>query len=321
MKHLILLALAGMYALQSFGQTKSEYYDHEWKKCTPKKAFFSAELVQTDSGVVAKDYYVANGQLQMSGKYADFNRNIKNGHFTYYYTDGSIAREGAFEADQRIGVWKTYYPNGQLKSLLYFLNNRVAGTGKYWYSNGQLADSIYTNKDTLMMISWFSNGKVLAAGAIHQNTKMPVYNWVYFRKDGTKSAEIVFDKNSKVVGNAYYDEKGTLQPEYRRSKRVSSDKVSWDRYVQKNIKAPEHVDIPKGKRKIVVLAFNIDETGAVINSFIKAPLHPEYDKAALAVFDNSPKELVSRSFNRGQRRGEVIRVVDFDKIKKKKRKS
>lgn len=47
-----------------------------------EKAFFSAELVQADSEVIAKDYYVANGRLQMRGKYSDFNRNIKDGHFT-----------------------------------------------------------------------------------------------------------------------------------------------------------------------------------------------------------------------------------------------
>lgn len=29
-----------------------------------EKAFFSAELVQADSEVIAKDYYVANGRLQ-----------------------------------------------------------------------------------------------------------------------------------------------------------------------------------------------------------------------------------------------------------------
>lgn len=143
-----------------------------------------------------------------------------------------------------------------------------------------------------MRISWFSNGVVSSFGALNEVTKKPVDNWVYFGKEGTKIAEFVLDKNSKMLKNAFYDEKGVLGPEQDGAKRISSDNVSWDRYVQENIKAPGHIDIPKDKRKIVVLAFNIDETRAVINSFIKAHLHPEYDKAALAVFDNSPKELV-----------------------------
>lgn len=321
MKHLILLVFTGLYALQSFGQTKQEYYDYEWKKCDSKKAFFSGELIQTDSGVIARDYYVANGQLQMSGKYVDFDRNIKNGQFTYYYTDGKIAREGAFEADQRNGLWKTYHPNGQLKSLLYFFNNRVAGTGKYWYSNGQLADSIYNSNDTLMRISWFSNGTVSSVGALNNLTKRPVGNWLYFRKDGTKIAELVFDKNSKVLSNAYYNEKGALRPKQNGPGRVSYKHAPWDIYMEQNLKEPEHIDIPKGKRKIVIVAFNIDENGKVDNAFVKVPFHPEYDKAALAIFNDSPAWKASGNADWNFNREEVIRVVDFDKIKKKKRKS
>ncbi|MBL7704830.1 MAG: hypothetical protein JNM21_04700 [Taibaiella sp.] len=322
MKYLLLLTLAGLYTLASSGQSREEFYDHEWKKCDQKKAFFSGQLSQTDSGVMVKDYYLANGQLQMSGKYADFDRKIKNGHFTYYFTDGTISREGAYEADQRNGVWKTYYPNGQLKSLLYFLNNRVGGTGKYWYSNGQLADSIYNENDTLKRISWFSNGTVATTGILHKITKRPVSNWTYYSRNGKKSMEVVFDEYSKVVTKACYDEKGALVAEPKSRTESSPAKwTKWEDYLQENLKEPEHVELPKGKRKIVIVGFNLDENGAVINAFVKAPLHPEYDKAALALLNNSPEWVASRNYNREQRMGEIFRMVDFAKVKKKKQKS
>lgn len=49
------------------------------RKNVIRKRPFSGQLIQTDSGVVVKDYYIANGQLQMSGKYADFDRKVNFG--------------------------------------------------------------------------------------------------------------------------------------------------------------------------------------------------------------------------------------------------
>ncbi len=318
MKHLTLLLWIGLLSFYSFGQTRVEYYDHEWKKCDQKKASFSGQLTQTDSGIVVKDYYIANGQLQMVGKYADFDRKIKNGHFAYFFADGSIAQEGFVEANLRTGLWKTYHPNGQLKSQLYYLNDRAVGRQQYWYSNGQLADSVYINNDTLMRVHWYPNGVVFKVGPIDKTIKNPIHNWAYFRKNGTKMLEIVWDKNTKETSRTYYDEQGAPSPEYKGEKVVSFNYPSWEDYMKQNLKAPEHIEIPKGKKKIVVVAFNIDENGEVANAFVKVPLHPEYDKIALALLNSSPKGTAAKSGVRNPRWGNMTRIVDFDKIKKKK---
>lgn len=318
MKQLLLLAVAGLTTICALGQTRQEFYDHEWKKCSEKKASFFGQLIQTDSGVVVKDYYSANGQLQMTGKYAGFDRKIKNGHFTYYFADGSIFQDGFVEANLRMGLWKTYHPNGQLKSQLYYLNDKAVGKQQHWYNNGQLADSVYINNDTLMRVHWFSNGAVFKVGPIDKTRKNPIHNWTYFRKNGTKMLEIVWDKNTKELSRTYYDEQGAPQAEYNGPKIVSHNYPSWEDYVKENLKAPEHVELPKGKKKIVVVAFNLDDKGEVINAFVKVPLHPEYDKIALALLNNSPKLVAAKSTVRNPGWGHITRIVDFDKIKKKK---
>ncbi|GEM_PF-439478 len=324
MKHLTLLLWIGLLSFYSFGQTRMEYYDHEWKKCDQKMAFFSGQLAQTDSGFVAKDYYVSNGQLQMTGKYTDFDRKIKNGHFTYYFTDGTISGEGVYQADQRNGIWKSYHPNGQLKSLFYYSNNVVVGIGKSWHSNGQLEDSLYTIKDVAMMTSWFPNGILSASGAVGKNTKRPVGSWTYYRMDGTKSAQVLFDAASKVISKAYYDKEGNLLKLNKKRNYgayFNNEVITWKSYKKQNLREPEGIALPKGKKKVVVVGFLIDPYGAVKDAYVKVPLHPEYDKIALELFKNCPRWIPALHYNRDQRTSAQLYTIDFDKIKKSKLKS
>jgi hypothetical protein len=91
-------------------------YNNKWEICDRSAATYyrTGKLVLDKysffSGEV-KDFY-KGGNLQMTGNYNA--TGLKHGAFTYYYPDGKVEREGAFENDEMKGIWSFYAADGTL---------------------------------------------------------------------------------------------------------------------------------------------------------------------------------------------------------------
>ncbi|MDO9255966.1 MAG: hypothetical protein Q7U54_10675 [Bacteroidales bacterium] len=97
------------------------YYDLSWKLTTKNLAYYCrvgfVDTVRYQYYGVVNDYYVTTGKLQMTGNYQ---ANVKNGSFKFYYPDGSLKTEGFYKDNLRYGTWTNYYKNGGLKDQVLY---------------------------------------------------------------------------------------------------------------------------------------------------------------------------------------------------------
>lgn len=89
-------------------------------------------------------FYYPSGKLESTLSYKD---GIQHGPFKYYYEDGQLKQEGAFEAGKIVGLLKTYYPDGQLQEEVTHVDGVTEGPFKEYNPNGTLkAEGAYTSK-------------------------------------------------------------------------------------------------------------------------------------------------------------------------------
>ncbi|MDX9848391.1 MAG: TonB family protein [Tenuifilaceae bacterium] len=96
------------------------FYNSDWKITQEDKATYFREAeydfnsFKLDGRVL--DYSIS-GNLLMEGTYL---KGKRNGHFTFYYSNGVPKSRGNYENGRRIGNWEYYYNNGQLKQVILF---------------------------------------------------------------------------------------------------------------------------------------------------------------------------------------------------------
>lgn len=117
--HISLLTLlmhlysSGLYAQDTL------YYNAAWQICErPLAKFYRFGNVVIDisswyyKGRV-QDFYLSN-TLQMDGNYSSIGE--KNGKFYFFYPDGTLMANGAYQNNYRSGVWEYYYEKGGLQA-------------------------------------------------------------------------------------------------------------------------------------------------------------------------------------------------------------
>jgi len=75
-------------------QKIEKFFDYKWKPCEVNMARFYAVIVNTDSGWLRNDYFLANRKLQMKGLYRDSACKISNGYFYFFYANGVLESTG-----------------------------------------------------------------------------------------------------------------------------------------------------------------------------------------------------------------------------------
>jgi TonB family protein len=162
MKKAALLILLGitMFSLKAQVETqKTIYYDKSWKECAQEDAQYTRTCHKHDSVWEVTDMY-KNGNIQMSGTYADDSLKVKYGHFIYRYEDGKISSEGNYVNDKSEGTWQYWHNNGKIKGESFFDKGKEIGTSKWYFDNGQMsAEEIYDNGKFVKGTFWDSDGK------------------------------------------------------------------------------------------------------------------------------------------------------------------
>ena len=58
----------------------------------------------------------ADGRPRMKGSYLDSALNIPDGPFTYYYADGQVESNGAYDHGYKSGTWKCFTAEGDARA-------------------------------------------------------------------------------------------------------------------------------------------------------------------------------------------------------------
>jgi protein TonB len=78
-----------------------------------KKAAYFAEVSGRDSDRVTARIMDPQGVLKAVGHYADEELRIPDGHFTFYYGDGTVESTGEYDKGNKDGIWLRYDGSGR----------------------------------------------------------------------------------------------------------------------------------------------------------------------------------------------------------------
>lgn len=96
-------------AVLSAGQARAQrsYLDAVLQPCKEGVAAYYMEPGGTDAaGGYLAQIHSLDGKLKAQGRYADPERRIPDGRFTYFFPNGKVESEGAFVMGRKDGIWK-----------------------------------------------------------------------------------------------------------------------------------------------------------------------------------------------------------------------
>lgn len=126
-------------------QQLTEYFDENWKRCTPQKASYYRRITysapNTPKGKIM-DFYMS-GQKQSEFyclyiDYADDNLNFHVGEAKWYFPNGNISRKCNYYFTNRIqGPEIRYYDNGNIASEIHYELDVLHGKYNTFHKTGQ----------------------------------------------------------------------------------------------------------------------------------------------------------------------------------------
>ena len=288
---LVLFVLVNIICFSADAQKIEKYFDFLWKPCDSSIARFYSLIENTDSGWTRNDYYILENRLQMKGLYKDSSCTIKNGQFYYLHSNGVLKSVGKYHNNEKEGIWLGFHPNKMMSDSSVYENGKIKGTSLQWWPNGFISDSTIIKEDgSGVAVSWFDDGTVSSAGRLNpfQNQQG---KWQYFHRNGKMSAEEIYD-NGKLLDRKYFTETGTLMSDttdHFRKAEFKGGIPAWLKYLSNEIYFPPNYKLINGDRASVILNFDINEQGDVVNLFVQTPFHPAFNDIAFRALKRSPK--------------------------------
>lgn len=114
----LLFILSAITTIQSTAKNKI-YYSAGWSECKKKDAYYYRELSKSKDGYNFKDYYI-DGIILRSGSLSSLDTEYwkyRNGHFIYYYKDGTKIEEGDYKNSLKDGSWIKYVPKSNIRYI------------------------------------------------------------------------------------------------------------------------------------------------------------------------------------------------------------
>lgn len=126
MKSLLTLALiltltGSSFQAASQAATQMSYLDQSFNSTVDTSAVYvrTIELIQDDN--FAGTVTTLDGNLKMKGVYVlNGQELIENGLFTFYFSNGKVESEGAYEMGLKSGSWKRYTRDGNRRADRYY---------------------------------------------------------------------------------------------------------------------------------------------------------------------------------------------------------
>ena len=113
MKKLTSLLLTLLF-FSGFSQLRKDttFYNRNWDETSKELASYYGlkERVKTADTLywIARDYYIANDQLQNIGYLSELSYGDRIGYWVWYHINGELEMEGAYEESIQVGEWKFY---------------------------------------------------------------------------------------------------------------------------------------------------------------------------------------------------------------------
>lgn len=275
------------------------FYDYKWHPIEAKYAAYYSIMDKEDSLWTKNDYFVSNHKLQMQGHYTDTLCKVAEGTFYYFYPNGNLQKKASFIHGKKNGTSLSYYENNMMSDSLTYDHDKVVGISAGWYRDGTQKDSTNNINDSVTVdINWFDNAVPSSAGRYLYGKKTGP--WVYYNKKGILTAKEQY-KDDILLSKTYYSEDGKEIDTLKNKDRVATfpgGDNAWTEWLYKNLYTPVNVQLANTDKVVVVVSFEINEEGKLVNESVVTPFHDEYDSILIKVLRKSPKWKPSVAKNR-----------------------
>lgn len=138
--------------------TTTVYLDKLWNETAQSNAMYYRKTVWKNETLFMFDYFI-NGQLQMSGQYADKDATVKTDTFKFYHRNGQLKQQGSYINDEALGEWQGWFADG--KEDYVCIHKKATSKCAYYHQNG-LVSAIVEFADTTLVSAqlWDSTGEV-----------------------------------------------------------------------------------------------------------------------------------------------------------------
>ncbi|MGU3375839.1 hypothetical protein [Chryseobacterium sp. M5A1_1a] len=225
MKKYCLLFYIFYISVHFSAQTKTIYFDANWKETQKSKAVYyrSYPLLKYGNIELLRDYYLKGNVLQMQGYFADGDKEnmvgevfwfdpdeedksgatyinkTKQKKLTYYFDDGKIWKTIEYGDSLRSGKTIEYKPDGSILGEAIYKNGYLeSGTEGYVYFNNKYRRYNKKNKSD----EWIDLPE--------KEEKARAYKRIYYWKKNLKTAVEYSYQNNKLTLEKNFDEDGNL---------------------------------------------------------------------------------------------------------------
>jgi antitoxin component YwqK of YwqJK toxin-antitoxin module len=115
--------------LQQDGYLIVDYYKNGIKQ---KEGFGLSKVLNKEGFEGLVTYYFYNGT---TAKEIEFEEGIKEGKYSEYYKTGELSKRGSYENNLKAGIWKVFYKNGKIKERGKYEKGEKIGIWKTFYKN------------------------------------------------------------------------------------------------------------------------------------------------------------------------------------------
>ena len=207
------------YSYAVSAQKTRMYFNHEWRPCKEKEAYYFSDVERKDSLWYRVDYSTQTLQPIKHGFYKEDSCKIKHGIFEYFFGNRSIRDREQYTDNKKTGFHFSTYPNGIISDSFYFKNNIPYGICGSWYPNGNPRTEM--QMDTLgygsgLVIGFFPDGTVSFKGKLAPGLRK-IGNWFYYHPNGKRAAVLQYEQSDSLMNKqepqvkldiyefAYYD--------------------------------------------------------------------------------------------------------------------
>jgi antitoxin component YwqK of YwqJK toxin-antitoxin module len=137
---------------------------------------------------------------------AHFDQGKLQGVFKLWHTNGQLAEEGNYIADQRHGTFSTWGEDGVKLLEQNFLNGKRNGEIKRWHRNGQLQffEHYVDGEKDGPAVAYFENGQKEAEGMFRKGNFHGT--WTGWYPDGKKRKVAEFVDGDRISAETFPDE-------------------------------------------------------------------------------------------------------------------
>jgi TonB family protein len=170
----IFLVFTILFFSNGFSQpdTTLKYFNANLEMVSKNNAVYTGKVFQSANGWNA---LISNsaGVLLLKASFRDKNLQTKNGLFTYYHPDGSVAIIGMMDNNLQTGTWKSWYPNGKMRDSTSFLRGLKDGYAASFFENGNpKLKGNYRGDDPIGEWTWYHENGNIATKEKYVNSKL-----------------------------------------------------------------------------------------------------------------------------------------------------